>query len=273
MIKIQLNKIKFNKLIFAIFFFLAPFTVSGYYQNITPIGPTSVLIMGLVFVYTLIYLLKKRYISLDRFEFKVIFLFLFPIIFSFIGILFQVLTNNNIHYNVYMKSDLFNRLILIAFNITILTGLLNITKKWSLEKIKNLIKYYYYGVFLFSLIGFWQFLHFLFDIPYLNIETRSFVYGVSSFNFIIGKRLTSLANEPSFFAPLIIDLVLLALILKKKPFKTIILGVFLLMFSYSAGGYFNFSIVIFASIVSYIKYKNYYLNKKYFFISVITSIA
>ena len=268
MIKIKIKKIGLSKIIYSLFFFLAPFAVSGFYQGISPIGPTSVVFMGLVFIYSLFYIFNKRYILLDKFELNIIFLFILPIIFSIIGICFKILTND-INYIAYIESDLLSRVILIVFNITILIVLLNITKNWSLEKFKNLIKYYYYGVFLFLLIGVWQFFYFIFDIPYLSIETRTHIHSVKTINFFINKRLTSLANEPSFFAPLIIDFILLSIILTKKPAKAIILGLSVLLFSYSGGGYLNLFIVLFASIFSYMKYKNYYISKKHLFLSII----
>ena len=83
---------------------------------------------------------------------------------------------------------------------------------------------------IFVIVGLWQFLHYITGLPFLNIQTRDYIHSVGSRAFFINNRLTSLASEPSYFASLVIDMMILAFLVSKKPLKPFFLGLFILIF-------------------------------------------
>jgi len=108
----------------------------------------------------------------------------------------------------------------------------------------------------------WQFLHIVFEIPFLSLDTRSQIHGVDSSLVLINQRVTSFAEEPSFLAPLMIDFMILSFIVCKKPLIPVLLSSFVLIFSYSGGGYFNIFLIIVAWLIGYLKYKDINLIDK-----------
>lgn len=122
---------------------------------------------------------------------------------------------------------------------------------------------------IFVIVGLWQFLHYITGLPFLNIQTRDYIHSVGSRAFFINNRLTSLASEPSYFASLVIDMMILAFLVSKKPLKPFFLGLFILIFSYSGGGFLNILILIPFFLIGYIKYKGYRFKKINIFKSAI----
>ncbi len=259
--------LKKNKyLIFNVFFILAPFTVFYGYENLFKVIPTSVISIILTSIYAFLLILYNGGFKLNIFERKIIFLFITPIFTSFIGILSALLIEKNASYYEYITFDFFNRLFLVVCNIIIFTTLLTITKSWDKYRIVNLVKKYYYGLFIFVLFGLWQLLHFIFKIPFLNLKVRAYIHSVSSSHFLFNFRLTSLANEPSYFAPLLIDFILISFIVYSKPKIMPILGLILLAFTYSGGGYIDIIVILFYLIFAYFKYNAYKIKEEYIII-------
>src|SRR5699024_9869315 len=132
-----------------------------------------------------LYFLRDGINRINKFETNTLLLFIIPIFMSLIGILTAMIDENNSEYMKYLVSKFPSRAILIFINIIILLGLLNITYNWSYRDLHSLIKKYYYGLFIFAIVGLWQFFHFLIDIPFLNINTRDYIHSVSSNSFFI----------------------------------------------------------------------------------------
>jgi len=253
----------------SLFFLTAPFVVSSIFQGFIPNLPTSVVMQTLIASYLALYLLKRKTMVLTKFELTTIFLFIAPVMISILGVFVASILEQNIVYQRYVSSNLLNRVFIVTLNITILVGLLTMTSNWTIEKVLCMIKKYYYGLVIFTLVGVWQFLHFTFGIPFIDIGSRSYIHSVQGTSLFISQRLTSLAAEPSFLAPLVIDLMILTWLLSKKPIRAFILGLFVLIFSYSGGGYLNLSILVIAYIFGHLKFKGYKVSKKqclYFFL-------
>lgn len=264
MSKIKIKKITVTELILGTYFLLAPFGVSDAINSLIPGLGLSLTMIGVIFIFFLLYFMKGNPIKLDRFEVNTILLFIIPIMLSFLGIFISLFTINNVEYIQYITENLPTRLLLIMANITIIVGLLSITDNWRFERIRNLIKKYYYGVLIFATVGVWQFIHFLLGIPYLDIQTRSHIHSVDrARTFFINGRLTSFAAEPSYLAPIVIDLMIISFLVSKKPMRPFLIGLFVLIFSYSGGGYLNLFILIPFFIIGYLKYKGYKLQKKH----------
>jgi len=155
--KININTTFFNRLPIYILFLVAPFAVSGLFQNLVPLVPTTVAIMGLTFLYFIFYFLRVKKLTITKFEKDTIILFVLPILFSFLGVFVALFLENNADYSQYASSDITGRMFLVVLNVTILLGLLSITVTWSENEIISLIKKYYYGLLIFVVIGIWQF--------------------------------------------------------------------------------------------------------------------
>ncbi|WP_033542292.1 hypothetical protein [Planococcus sp. CAU13] len=264
-----MNSNYLDKLPIYIIFIAAPFAVSSWFQNLIPFIPTTVIITMISVSYLITYFLKKKKIQVTLLEINIILLFLIPILISFIGIIFSLFFESDTNYLQYVSSDIFGRMVLVFLNVMLLIGLLSISANWTADEIISLIKKYYYGVLFFALIGAWQFLHYSIGIPFLNLETRNQIHSVQGSEFIIGNRLTSLANEPSYFAPLIIDLIIIAFIVSKKPIMIIFFGLFLIVFSYSGGGYLNTFSVSLITIIGLVKYRSFEFKRKYLSASIL----
>ncbi|MGG0716264.1 O-antigen polymerase [Robertmurraya massiliosenegalensis] len=221
--------------------------------------------------------MKKKKLTLTTFEKNTVLLFIIPIYLSIIGVAYVLLTQNDSNYLKYVMGNIPGRIFLVILNITILTGLLTMCIKWSEKEVNNLIKYYYYGLLIFAIFGVWQFFHFLIGIPYINIETRDFIHSVHGTGFFINNRLTSFANEPSFLAPLVIDLLIISFIVSKRPKIIMLISLFVLIFSYSGGGYLNLLIILPVFVLGYMKYKGYKFKRKHlgtiFLILIFLTIA
>lgn len=261
--KIKVKRISIYKFPISLYFFIAPFSISIIFQEIIPNVPTTVIIMMTTSLFFIFYFLKVRTFRISSFEKITLLLFIYPVFLSFIGIFVAMLLNGDQYYLQYLSKDFPSRMILIILNLTIIFGLLSLTVNWPYNKIIDLIKMYYYGLLIIVLIGVWQFLHFVIDVPFLDINTRNHIHSVSKGDFVVDNRLTSIANEPSYLAPIAIDLIIIAFIVSKHPLMVTSLGLFVLIFSYSGGGYLNILFVICAFVVGYFKYKGYQLKGKY----------
>lgn len=260
-----------NNLILNLYFLLAPFAVSTSFNQLSPLGTSSLLVLLVSFTYLSLDFLRNGIQLISKFKQRILLLFTLPIFTSLIGVVVSIIRENNKEYRLYLLEKLPARGILIFINIGILLGLLNISYNWSYREVKNLIKKYYYGLLVFALVAFWQFLHFLIDIPFLNLDTRDYIHSVSSTSFLINRRLTSLADEPSYLAPLAIDLIILGFLVARKPRRTFLLGLLVLVFSYSGGGYLNLFILIIFFLPGYFKYKGYRLSYRNVFSLLILS--
>jgi len=254
---LKLNIAKKQNIILSLFFFTGSFAVSERLNGMLPFTsiPVVILTTALSAIYLMTYLVKTKNILLNEFEKKIICLFMLPIIFSIIVMIITAFIKNRAEYWDFLRYDFPGRFILIIANITILIGLLSLTRNWSKNEIINLIRKYYYGLLIFPIVGLWQFLNFTFNFPMFELHTRTHLHGLSTSNALAVGRLTSFADEPSFLAPLLIDLMIFAILVSKKPFKVIALSLFVLIFSYSAGGYLNLLIVGCALLVGYLRFK------------------
>lgn len=249
-------------------FLFAPFAVSSVISEIVPVITLPVLLILLNFIFLSFILLKKG-IVFREVEKKIILIFILPIIASTFNVIVTLLTEESPFFADYASSHMFNRLFLVIANITILLGLIRITSGKSYVQKFTLIRKYYYGLIIMAFVGVWQFISYFTAIPFLNLETRSHIHSVAEgTTFLISTRLTSLSNEPSFLAPLMIDLMILSLLFAKKKNYQFIIALFVLIFSFSGGGYVNLFFLFLAFIWIYGKYKEIRIKKKYLLLGV-----
>ncbi|GIU49902.1 hypothetical protein TUM4438_34520 [Shewanella sairae] len=112
----------------------------------------------------------------------------------------------------------------------------------ALSELQRALKIAFGVALFFVLLGHWQFIGNLVGIPFF-IETRDWMHGVpSAIRSVVPRRLTSIAEEPNFLSPLLIEYIILAsLVIAGKKTKLIAygLGIFVIIFSFSGGVYIN----------------------------------
>ncbi|AKO52993.1 hypothetical protein ABA45_11755 [Marinobacter psychrophilus] len=125
----------------------------------------------------------------------------------------------------------------------------------EIEKTKNLLFYYWLGLFLFISFCYWQIASEYFGLVNFPFETRSHIHSLSiSPDSFFGFRVTGIAREPSYLTPLLIDFILISLFVI-EGFKKILVCFFYalipLLLTFSLGGYFNLFIILFSAISFY----------------------
>ncbi len=244
----QLNTIT-NYIILA-FFLFAPFSVSGVFKAITSPIPTSVAITmlaaGFVSIYLLSDILLNRKIHLRKMDYIILIGFFLPAFLSLFGLVSNIMTLLSHEYMLYVKSEFVSRFINIIVFLFLFIGIKNYLSKKSDMELFKYIKAYSIGISILVLVGIWQFLHFTLGLPFPDLGTRSFIHGISDdTHLLFRRRLTSFANEPSFLAPFLIDGMIIGFMVFHQNIKKYFLYIFLpvafvLFFSFSSGGYFNF---------------------------------
>lgn len=234
-----------------LFFFLIPFSVSTPYIKLLPIPTPAVVTSLTAFSAMMFYLLCKKTnrISdpLNHYEKSFLLLFFAPVatstLFSF------VLVNKflSVEYLKYFQNSLPTRLLYYIAFFVLVTFSLKISNQYTEKQIEGIVKLYALSVLLLIAIGIWQLIAFLFDIPFLNLHTRSHLHNVSGdslFNF----RLTSFADEPSYLGPIIIDFLILGWLLFKRKisyiFVCLLPSLIVLIFSFSFSAYANIALLI-----------------------------
>ena len=238
----------FEKILF-IYVFLIPFTVSSI------VSDTGLLLLMTVltfFIGTIVLINNRKKIYLGRI---VIYTFFIPLLLALLigsttAMLFSPLGINYWELPEVMIGRLLNYLfVFIIFQATLLLY----QNKTNFDKDLFFLKYikaYWLGCFILLFIGFWQVLSWSTGIPFPFEGMRTHVHSVdAAMRALIGGRMTSITNEPSFLAPFIIDFALISMLLfvKRKMYFFVgmaLLGVF---YTFSGGGYMNVGMIIFAA--------------------------
>lgn len=224
----------------------APFGVSGMFQRSLPLPiPLTVLVLvGAVIILFLKQMMEGKVILTPGVKI-VSFLVFTPVIMSIIiGLPTGLLSDNTyISYFGYFKesSGRYINLALLSVFFVSVSSICSIRGK-NIQR--DFIYAYWIGCLVFILFGIWQAFHFYFGLPFIDLQTRAHLHSVpQALKALVPGRLTSIANEPSFFAPIIIDFLLISILMvnRRKIFFTIILtlSVSLLLLTFSFGGYLN----------------------------------
>jgi hypothetical protein len=228
---------------------VAPFGVVGFFQSLTrPIPLTTLILLITVIITWLLNILEDK-IYITSMMKKVVLLIMAPVLLSILiglpsGLYFG---HSYISYDGYILESMGRYINLFLLPLFFL-GVGSYCYK-SGEKFQyNVIKFYWLGCLILCIFGIWQAFHFYLGVPFFEIDTRSHVHSVPSFLIeLVPGRLTSLANEPSFFVPFIIDAFLLTIFMVKRKITMLFLSTILfalLILTFSPAGYFNGLILI-----------------------------
>ena len=169
--------------------------------SITVFENVSTVFYIFFFLISIPYVIKS--VSLKSIDIKIIKVFYSL---PFLGIIIGIVSLFRMPYE-YMDfyknvcTRLFNYIIYFVFFI-VASSCLN---KNLLNK-EKVYKAYEMGCYILVFFGIWQLLHMYFNIPYPNFETRSQIHSMSLDSVIMKNRLTSIAREPAYLIPFLMDL-------------------------------------------------------------------
>lgn len=246
-----------------LFMLLAPYSVYGVYQKLTPVLPTSVFVTfltaGVLFLLFLVHFKERKQLHPLGIEQKVYLSAIYiPGIVAIFAAFFNLTVMLSVHYVDYMTQAMPNRIINLTLFLMVFYFFFKFMSILSKETLLSISKWYLYGVMLITAIGIWQFLHFMFGYPMVDLNTRSFVHSVES-NVLFNFRLTSITDEPSYLVPYLIDAMIIGLMIYASKMRYFILifipCLFVLIFSFSVSGYANLALLIGALMVIFLTTK------------------
>lgn len=241
--------------LFYLYIFFIPFSVSEDFRAITGPIPASVLLTFIISLAFMIYYIRTtRKLpllfnqDLGKNFLVVLICFFLPVLFSTISAVYNLLSIDAYPYSEYFKGDFPARIINFGLFFVLLISFVPLINRFKTERLHTYIKAYWIAVSFLLLIGFWQFLHLTVGIPMFDMQTRSYVHSVGGgAQLFFDFRLTSFASEPSYMVPFVIDGFLIGALVFRSYKKYIIWSflpaLFILLFSFSLGGYLNFFLV------------------------------
>lgn len=242
--------------ILCLFFLMAPLSVCT-----IVFGGVGIVSYFTVAFAAFIYLINQK-LKVDKRIIALCLLFFLPILLSYVFSYVNFFIFDNNQYENYFLADMPVRLVnCLVFFIIFVFGHTCIVNSPT-DRLKVDLKWYIYGVvFFLGIFGIWQILNMLFGIWMPSIGTRVNIHSMAEGSSFDGFfRVTSLANEPSYLVPFLLDAILLCLYLKKKILVSLLS--IILLFSLSLGGYTNGFILFCCAVYlfrSKISLKKYFL--------------
>lgn len=235
-----------------LYFILIQFSISTPYIHLLPLPTPAVLTLG-VGILTLFFWLFYRSKLDQGFESNKVLKY-FTLAFSisiFLAILSSFYTIGKIQSTEYLDfiSDSMIKRVLYygSYLMLLYFGYIFIANLKD-SNIRRIINMYSISLFLLVIVGIWQLLYFFYNIPFLDIETRSYVHSVEG-NTFFNFRLTSFADEPSYLGPVLIDMVILGFLIFKRKwlygFLVALPALGILLFSFSVSAYLNLFVLVF----------------------------
>lgn len=215
----------------------------------------------------------------------VLLIFFFPILISIVvGLPFGYLFSYDFFtYEYYLRQfpgRIFNYLIVIILYLFLSQTVFGAGNIHSLKvnRLRDICAAYWAGIAIIIISSYWQIVSFYFGFGEFPFDTRSHVHSVTvSESNPFSLRVTGLAREPSFLAPLIIDFMLISVIIFSKLkwiFLSFVFALLPLALSFSMGGYVNLIIVMGAFVFLYfiIKVSSGKVNALSIFLGLVVSI-
>jgi len=186
----------------------------------------------------LLHVTSTRKIQLDMNYGLIIVLFLSV----FIIPLFSIIINRDYLVGEYLKSVIIGRLFTMVFMVLNATVILLWLSRANRTELVSFLKWCLFPALMFVLLAYWQLIGGLLGIPFF-IETRDWMHGVpSTLRAVLPSRLTSIAEEPNFLAPILMETILLTVLLVKQTLfrlGAMFLTLIVVVLSFSGGAYVN----------------------------------
>ncbi|MGG4610055.1 O-antigen ligase family protein [Providencia sp. Me31A] len=163
--------------------------------------------------------------------------------FSLIGLFSTLISLSDITSENHL-TNLLSRLSTISLTLIILICISTWIHNQEVRKLLNFLKIAFFSTIIFAVIAIYQILAHHYNLPF--IETRSYIYGASyEIQQSLGIRITSIAREPNFYAPILIESFLLSFLFLKRStlYFYVIFSIFLIYKTYSTGAYIHFALI------------------------------
>jgi general stress protein CsbA len=244
------------KLAFLAVCLTAPFAPSGAFQALVPGLPTSVLMLAFGALSLSLFILLRGSVKANGGQRLVAALLFLPFALSLmVGAPYAAWSSPlGLVYDSYF-SLAFGRILNISLLFMVFLGALTLFNQhsplWRRKSfLMNVVAAYWIGALILMIFGMWQAISLYSGwLPFPFGGLRTHVHSVPApLRGLVPGRVTSITNEPSFFAPLVLDFLLLApLILRgRKLLAALLLGITLLLLTFSGGGYLNAFLVLLA---------------------------
>lgn len=233
-----LNRHKISIILSEFFFFTTPVYICT--LVLTKVGVIIEICLFLLFgIFA-----KSRGISLTRYQKYVIILFFLPTVLSMLWSIISLgPVNESLYYEMFtndMPGRIVNLFILFALFYWISSTIISTPR----DRTDVYMKAYYWGVFLIlGVFGIWQMISSVTGIWCPEVGTRGDAYFLRDVGL---RRLTSLADEPSFLAPFLIEGILLSLYVKNYVISTALC--LIIIMSFSLGGYAELALLLLAGL-------------------------
>ena len=215
------------------FFFTAPISVC------TIVLPNVELVTLLLSLLMMLFF-SKRIVKLDNYSKHVLLLFFLPTLISALFACCQIVFKNDLYYYEYFQYNLPGRLFHV-FSYILIFAYVHACLNTESSIGTTILKSYTWGIVLIlGLFGFWQILG-NFGIWCPDVETRDSLYFARDLGI---NRITSIASEPSYLVPFLLDGILISVFLRKKVIPIFLAIV--LLFSLSFGAYMEIVILTFS---------------------------
>lgn len=236
-----------------LYLFMIQFTTSYGYIHLLPIPTPAVLTFGVSMLFVFYWFLfskdseqiapttlNLRYVTILTMAFSI------SIIVAVLSALYTMNTIFSAEYMEYLKGSMIKRILYYSAYILLLYFGYKTISKMKTNHILMITNVYPLSLLLLVMVGLWQLLYFFYNIPFLDLETRSYVHSVTG-NSFFNFRLTSFADEPSYLGPVLIDMIILGYLSFKRKWIYIALIVLpaigILLFSFSVSAYFNLLLI------------------------------
>lgn len=237
--------------IFMIYLALIQFTTSYPYIHLLPVPTPAFLTLVTSVLFFIYYRFTKKQsrveFQIDRFVFLFIFTFIVSIVLAILSSLFTTSVIFSVEYINTVKQSILTRVIYyLTFVGTTYYAYKTLTKLEG-KRILKIINVYPISILILTIVGIWQLGYFLLDIPFLDIDTRSYLHSVTG-STMFDFRLTSFADEPSYLGPILIDMLILGFLVFKRKWLYVpvfvIPAMIVLMFSFSVSAYLNLVFIV-----------------------------
>lgn len=172
-------------------------------------------------------------------------------------------------YGMLLDTDTFGRVFTVCvLSITLVAGTSYINSIGPMA-LGSLGRVFLYPGCVFIGFGFYQIYCNATGTSFL-IETRDWMHGVpSQVRDVFPKRITSIAEEPSFLAPILVEFIILcAVLITKNGYRNLLIGASLglLLMTFSGGAYVN--IILILSLALLLMLWKYPIGKLHFFVGL-----
>ncbi len=243
------NIFDLNKVIILLYVIFSPIQATVFEQN-----NLSVIINFAILLLIIISLLYGRSLYISKETKIIVYLYTIPILISISHVYIHLWFNGfDILYMNYVSTHMINRIITSFTNIIIYIYICSEIDRNNTNNIKNIFLYSYFLVVgTITTVGIWQLSNFIFGIPFININTRTYMHSVDTYLFIYQNRLTSITREPSFLVPFVVEFYILTLLIfnnKKYKYLFMLLSVIVLIFTFAGSAIIEVFFLLFGYLV------------------------